>query len=481
MLLSEAVTAVLIGGAPRSGTTLLCDLLNEQSEIGIFSEFYLGDFLGRLDPLFDYEAEVEVFTSAANEGLGVDAQAADVGDGPRLFRPLDQAGRIRHWRRYPQRRDVARIATAVARASLDKPKLHIIGSKYPLFFDLYHPGRVESVFPDTRMIFVLRRPLDVINSSINRRNMTSAGLDNWHVPDVLQSTEEYLKSISNIVSMSAALPGRVLCLKYEDMVSDEPMVCSVLEDFLGIAVAPTNFPAPHPERQIVLTEEESALIPRTLVEYSALWNDLALTGPGETVIPALAGLLPAVSEERGWRHDRDRSVLAFGWSPAEADGVWSEKAWASLAFRTDLTERALVGLCIDPFLPTPEGRSIRIALNDEVLFEGRFVSGHYDFTRLEGHEPVRVATSGQPIQMWLGPASFRPDAVQHLVFSIEDAQPGTTYGLADPRLLGVKLSALQLVSLAGPTASKKESGRARFESKGFPSPELRARELLQRG
>src|SRR4051812_8445448 len=66
MLLSEAVTAVLIGGAPRSGTTLLCDLLNEQPEVGLMSELFLGDFLDQLDPLFRFEDDHTNNTNTAH-------------------------------------------------------------------------------------------------------------------------------------------------------------------------------------------------------------------------------------------------------------------------------------------------------------------------------------------------------------------------------------------------------------------------------
>ena len=83
-----------IGGPPRSGTTLLANIFNEQPKVGIFSELYFGEFLQALDPLFAYERGQSTLADAAHRRRA--------GDGGR-----DRRG-------HPHRRHQGAVHTATA-------------------------------------------------------------------------------------------------------------------------------------------------------------------------------------------------------------------------------------------------------------------------------------------------------------------------------------------------------------------------------
>ena len=57
---NEPPTVVLISGSPRTGTTLLAEILNQSPRAGIMFEYGLGDLLHDLTGVFEYGREHEI-------------------------------------------------------------------------------------------------------------------------------------------------------------------------------------------------------------------------------------------------------------------------------------------------------------------------------------------------------------------------------------------------------------------------------------
>ena len=152
----SSVPVVLVGGPARSGTTLMADILNEQDDVGVLAELYFGDFLATLEGLFDFERALAPLKAAKDAG-GSPGEAPIVG---MRYTPQEHFVERRHHRRFPHREDFPRLACRLVGEILDKPNLRLIGCKTPNFAERYRSGEIEAVFPNTRLLFIVRNPRD---------------------------------------------------------------------------------------------------------------------------------------------------------------------------------------------------------------------------------------------------------------------------------------------------------------------------------
>jgi hypothetical protein len=191
---------VFVRGCARSGTTLLADIMNESPKIGLLVEQPLGDLAARMLDVFWFEDHIVETRAIIAEKKRAAEKARGAGEHFVLVENLD---RMRFPRRYPTREKFGAILTGVVEASLEKPGLAIVGSKTPGHWGNFELDLVRSAFPRVKYVFIVRNPLETVNSILNFRNRARAGLHLWPDKPVEEAIARYQEGIALLLSCAA--------------------------------------------------------------------------------------------------------------------------------------------------------------------------------------------------------------------------------------------------------------------------------------
>jgi Sulfotransferase family len=201
---------LVVGGAARSGTTILMEILNTNPNIGLFAEFPLDKMLGWIDLYFEHE-------KAMNQYAGSSAQ------------------NLRPWKPWPMRTlHFDALAQAPFRAAFSEKNLRVIGVKMPDLETKLNSSLVETYFKDLRFIHIVRNPIDTIASSLARRNAARRGEDVWHISTVEEAIATWTRSWGLAREMHREKGQRTLLIKYEDMQSNFHRVKAEIAAFLDV-------------------------------------------------------------------------------------------------------------------------------------------------------------------------------------------------------------------------------------------------------
>ena len=190
----SARTPVFLVGFPRSGTTLLEQILASHPEVMTLEE---RDTLG--------DSATELLVEEALERWAAMPQSE-----------------IEHWRdRYWRRADSGGAGAPPARVFVDKQPLNAI--LLPL---------IHRLFPTARIILLLRDPRDVVLSCYQQRFGMNAAM---YQLLRLDTATAYYGAVMRLVEASRRkLPLRLHALKYEDVVGSFEATARSLLDFLGL-------------------------------------------------------------------------------------------------------------------------------------------------------------------------------------------------------------------------------------------------------
>ncbi|HSN70314.1 MAG TPA: sulfotransferase, partial [Steroidobacteraceae bacterium] len=220
MTAESASAPVFIVGSPRSGTTLLQSLLSASGTIAVAPEH---DFLLRFLPRFagrDFAVSgaidefVEAFFALpATRFWKIDPTA--LGTALTEARPSGYA-------------DVVRLTYERFAAQRAAPRW---GAKVPFF--ALHLGVLKSMFPDVRVVHIVRDGRDVLASMRERARHGAR-----HFPvDARFGALRWKQLVAAGSRGSRLLPaGHYLELRYEDLIADSTQVVGRLEDFLGCSI-----------------------------------------------------------------------------------------------------------------------------------------------------------------------------------------------------------------------------------------------------
>ena len=456
------VTVVLIGGSPRSGTTLLADIFNENEHAGIFVEYSFSQFLSDLLPIFSYgqssnhqraisspdRGEMNnVFVEGGNEegGRAGDIVRATAGN----YNGINNLPRMRHQARYPKLEDLAQIAHAVVCTALAKKDLRIIGSKTPNLHDHVDVERVFKTFDKVKVVFMIRNPLAVVNSSLRRRNNTLIGSDDWHVVDAERAVHEYIENIVKMISLSKVWPECCFLIKYEDLIKEEHKVIDKLSDFLTEKVYSRNLSVLSQQQHIILTDKETRVVERAFGSVLQKWEGLLLTGRVNDIICNLHGcvysiVLGEVISFRLSAEAEKRKYLGLGWSGVESEGVWSDCSEAHIIFDAASNQDCVIRLELTPFLP--DGYlEMEITLNGHVLFKKSIMTQEFLLSGNFKLESEYMLIFQSPCIVKLDCTSLNSNAPNILAFKFPRLISGLDRGISkDPRRLGIQLRELSI-------------------------------------
>ncbi|MEA2688562.1 MAG: hypothetical protein QOJ39_2459 [Candidatus Eremiobacteraeota bacterium] len=435
---------LLIRGCPRSGTTLIAAMINASPDGAVIYEYSLDALVRDLRVLLAYDEETGRRFALAPEGFeltDVESETAyfnDFGDPP--------------YEHYPTEQRFGAIVTAVVEATVGKRDVKIIGSKTPGSVVADGRAALSPYFSDIRYLFMVRNPLDTINSMMNRRNLTQIGADEWEITDIDGAIAEYRQNVLALMSHVADDPAACYVVKFEDLVARSADVVARLEHFLGIPLHDTRrLVQPQTETRIILTAEERARVDAAFGDAIASWPEKHLIGTGDDAVGELAEFVEKLTPGVRYRYgapDSTRRFLGAAWNVLEEGGVWSGSTDADLFFTVEKSGEYVISVELSCILVGPQSsKSVAVELNGATLFRG---------TAIATEAPIIDVTSGDtelfpapgPRTVLCGPVALEAGRVNRLVLRTDDARSPKALGVSeDPRSLGVYLHGL-LVSKA---------------------------------
>ncbi|CAF9942973.1 hypothetical protein IMSHALPRED_006489 [Imshaugia aleurites] len=232
--MSEHLSYLLVTGAPRSGTTLLKDLINTHPGAYLFHERYFTQISEQMKLLHDL-LRPQSDLLAPNSVLSAELMLERNYEETRRFyedRDKIEIGETKA-------PDAAREFSYFNRAFWDwtsgKHDLQVIGNKLPvtqwtkqeidLYISKHHP----------KIIYIIRNPLDVVNSSMRRRYSTDHGLDNWPILSVESACFEWHRALNLLRDiLSSNAKDSVLIISYEDLCRETSNIMNAVFEFLEL-------------------------------------------------------------------------------------------------------------------------------------------------------------------------------------------------------------------------------------------------------
>lgn len=299
----EGERLVFVGGPPRSGTTLVQNVLDSHPEIlGTPELLHFPDVL-KLRALFLGSVR-RGFLEFFCESEDVDCAAYAFID--RMLGPVIEESSARY-----------------------------ISEKTPgnaLVF-----GQISELLPRARFIFVIRDPRAIVSSMMRigdraRAKGVSLGVH-------MESPRAALKEVKNLLrsgfSHASERPGRCCVVKYEDLTTDPETVTRRLCDFLGLEWSESML---YPERHQHLGEEPAT---REGVWYEPAEFRRALVADRNDAWRKELNAAAQIMVARAFRNDE--WMLEAGYSfdsvPAGLKGIAGRVAWGSGALAHRLRRR----------------------------------------------------------------------------------------------------------------------------------------------
>jgi hypothetical protein len=210
--------------------------------------------------------------------------------------------------------------------------LRVIGDKMPQFWDQNDLAWLQQRLPNFRLLQIVRNPLDVINSSLHRRNKMRAGKDLWHIATVDQAASEWIAEWNRAITVKAVMGDDMLVVKYADMAHDGDAVLRRIEAFLGLSqpLVPAFLPIPDALRLHAMTADERAQAEAWFRPVTDVWSDTD-TGALFARFPALAPV-SRCGETLHFRADGNAHACDLaGFFDAEPEGTWTDGPHAEVA------------------------------------------------------------------------------------------------------------------------------------------------------
>lgn len=339
-------------GAPRSGTTVLQQILNTHPGVACLHEYGLQRLIGVVDQLFTAEDQMAENTQVVSRLLEIDEIVAsddcsELTEEERLVAVgARRQARDFHGEREarvqskmplmlaPKRSHFSGIARGIVEAVAGKSGVQVVADKTPNYQNYHDDPRLFARYGiRPRHLMIIRHPSDVINSSLARRDNTLAGGDSWHIKTLNHAIREW---VDNWEFAAAHVDDdSYLFVKYEDLEADFANQSQRIADFLGVENRFTSLFEAMPKdlRRYALCPEDVAQIEAVIGDIVAAWDKTDLTrllAEKPVVIRTLSQ--PLVLRLGG---DEDANISLRNFDVAEQQWRWTLGHSASMAFRLE--------------------------------------------------------------------------------------------------------------------------------------------------
>jgi hypothetical protein len=209
---------LIVGGCPRSGTTLLAFMLNRHRKIAMTNDFNLSHLHKSIEDIFHTDKNVKRFRKEGfrelneKESWNLDIVEA-MTFSSELTLPVIEFLYHKH---FEGRKDFGYKT--------------YYGDKHPRYF--YGIDRFQQIFPDLTIIHVTRNPFDVINSMKRRAMNHIKGEDEgWKLLDLSKMCDEWSMAFQTAIREDI---GNIINVQYEDLVFDNKEILSSIFDKLNL-------------------------------------------------------------------------------------------------------------------------------------------------------------------------------------------------------------------------------------------------------
>lgn len=462
--MSNQLMWALIVGAPRSGTSLLRRSVSSHPSAAILHEFGLSGLKLHIDALARSSLTnelprggVEPLNAESDDATGDEANR-DIGAIWRRLRKsllidkdVDARAAVEHYyEHFYHERDAGEeqaredrksfadpltnhdaITRALFEALSGKRPLKVVGSKVPITRDWQEQRLVEEM-EHLRVILILRRPLDVLNSSARRRCRAKSGTDDWPIESLRQAVDQYnhaWRAMQRIAQVKGAL---AFVLKYEDLVQKPVVTLNEVFRFLELkpyAIGGNVESLPDELRHIYLDQlGELQSARRQFAALEQIWD---VTSAVQLLRCPVTCSAIEFDERITFNEVYGASLLDYGFNDPEDWAVWTNGTVAQLRF---IHPPATAGVIVELWIATSfsadnSGCIALVSVNDGEATP-------YSFDRLMRQLVIYVPKGGQ-----------RDDGDMTVRFNILRPKRPFDHPTEDPRSLGLAIHSVRLTEI----------------------------------
>jgi hypothetical protein len=212
---------LIVGGCPRSGTTLLNGLFNTHPHVRLTNEISLNRLINHVKALFYKEQkfwQIPDRTKGRKETWNKESIFPFILQFNKCAMPVIQT-----------------LYEAHFADQVDISKVRYFGDKYPRYYD-DNFEEVEKLLRSIKIIHISRNPLDVVNSMIRRSNNAQKGTDLWNFAHTVEDAcSEWIRAWNFVNQRVGKRDGNLLHIKYEDLVFNTTDQLDEISDFLEVS------------------------------------------------------------------------------------------------------------------------------------------------------------------------------------------------------------------------------------------------------
>ena len=259
-------TCVLVGGAGRSGTTIMGSLLASHPQAAMLIEDSLTTILRSVQMLVSIRTVPEEHLRTALFGV---PKSFVHGPFDHVRAELEQLAGIASYR---DRFDA--VFKMVMGMCSGRGNPTVFGSKSTLNDHWEDLSYLRSVLDDLRLLLIVRNPVSVIASSLRRRDNARIGRDVWHINSVEEAAAEWRAAMRTMARVVQEQSSPTLVVRYEDLCADPDVVQSLFA-FAGLFPF-KDYPAlwrrDLNETRLTLTSQEVSYLEHAFPDVDTFWE-----------------------------------------------------------------------------------------------------------------------------------------------------------------------------------------------------------------
>lgn len=442
----------ILSGLARAGTTVMSDILNESEEVVVFHEYPFHELVQKVDSIFDHQRTLGFVVKDLEKKTFSSIGPEESKEIEEFYRLRSSAIGLNYAERSPSEKMLADLLRFIFRRSARKEDAKIFGCKIPDYLDIENYNYLNNKLGNIKIIIMIRNLIDVVNSSIARRNNAIRGTDVWPIRQIEEECLDTISKFYKLFTIIEKLGENILLIKYEDLTNDPARVTRSAQEFLGLAAPPNTHlfaPLPPALSRFAFSDEDLSVCQQWFGDVDELWPSLALSGEAvPQVRQNLLAVAPRVESGTTWDMSLPsaRRFLLEGWSEIEPWGVWTDGPLGRLVFNAggQPPSSVTITLRVSPF--RRRDFSVRVLCGRQVLGWLSCSDGALAVGPKPGSEPLHTMSDLTTYRLSL-PLSFDDMTGFHscnLTFELEGCSSPAAERLSDDtRELGVGIERLE--------------------------------------
>lgn len=355
---------VLVTGSPRSGTTMLGELINDHPNALILHEFHLERLLAKLSDLSRVvnlarqQEELDRTHAAANvdealqessalpqeidEELDVLLERTD-----EFYESRDSRRNVVSWTaHFDNTRDDAifhQLTESYINILDPAKRVKVVGDKLP-GVNFAAVRQLREMAGPLKIVLIVRNPIDCVSSSMRRKAKTDRHLDKWDFLTPEGALRNWVADWNSAAETVAEAGFDTIVIEYDQLCERPGDVLKEVYSFLGLdpfvpSWAPRELPTQL--RRKFVGDDQTAQIEHYLSDLLSDW-DGAVPADLLKKYPRIGPFLPYGRKLNLADGAFGDDYLHAGFAGREGHGTWTDGDIAEIAFRHFRSERDLI-------------------------------------------------------------------------------------------------------------------------------------------